>query len=428
MAPKKTNIKIKHSKFNLYNKKKSKARRALKIVVTVLVVCGLGVLGYGLGKPLLKYIQDKDQNSSQSGSATSELISSIMNSQNEESSDSSVLVSTNNPADSSSENSSDTSQPQPQITDKIYYLPDDAAASESTLTAALADAKNSGCSVVAVTLKDTIGHLLYQTDIAGVKDTEVVTGTLTASQIAAQINKEGFVPAVRINTLMDQLGSVYVKGNYRIADAQGGGSWHDNRVEKGGKVWMSPFKSEASQYIGNITDELSKAGFKHIICTNTRYPAFHSVDITTYLSDLPLSDSAKRTEALWSVVNAAKGSAESNGAEIWLEMSGTNLIAENKDCTDAELTADKEKLNTVKIAVNYDITDKLFSTSNTSDTSNTSEDVNASVDYKNAKVFAEKAHAALGGAPFAVRLPQELSGQALEDATKAFTEDGIAIL
>ena len=73
MAPKKTNIKIKRSKINLYNKKKSKRRQALTIIITVVVVCGLGVLGYGLGKPLLKYIQDRG-NSSQTDSDTSALL------------------------------------------------------------------------------------------------------------------------------------------------------------------------------------------------------------------------------------------------------------------------------------------------------------------------------------------------------------------
>lgn len=422
MAPKKTNIKIKRSKINLYNKKKSKARRALKIVITVVALCGLGVLGYGLGKPLIKYISEKNQNSSQSGSTTSELMSSIINSQDAETSNVSAVDTTSDTTDITSSAVDDTSQPQAQLSDKIYYLPDDAAKNETTLSAAITAAKNSGCSTVAVTLKDTAGALLYKTNIAGVKDTEVVTGTLTASQIAEKISKEGLTPAAKINTLMDKTGALYIEGNYELSPSQGGGCWLDNTQSNGGKPWLSPFNQKAVQYIGDLTSELSKAGFKYVICANTRYPAFHSVDITTYLNHLPLSDSAKRAEALWNIVDAAKNSAESNGAEILLEISGTSLIAETKDCTDAELTSDKEKLKTVKITVNYDVTGEVTTTSDTSS------NANESADYKNAKNFAAKAKAALGDAEFSVRLPQTLTGQSLEDVTKALSEAGITVI
>lgn len=452
MPPKKTNIKIKRSKFNLYNKKKSKTRRALTIIITVVAICGLGVLGYGLGKPLLKYIQEKENNVS-SGDVSA-IISSIIDSVNAEMS--SNGSETSGEAAVSTDNTSDT-PPDTETIEKMYVLPDDAALNANSLKAALDDAKNSGCSVVAVTLKNTTGQLLYKTTIADVKDTDAVTGTLSAAQIAAQISKEGFVPAVRINTLMDRLGAVYVKGNYRIAESMGGGTWLDNRVENGGKVWMSPFNSESVNYISNITDELSKAGFKHIICVNTRYPSFYSSDITKYLSDLPLTDSAKRVAALWNIVDASKTAAEKNGASAWIEISGASLIAENNDCTDAELIADKEKLKTVNIAVIYDIgavpasagsttstasttSSAAASTPTESSAAETSSDVSVSVranstnpsnansDYNTAKDFITKAKTALGGAEFAVRLPNTLTGVALENVTKAFTEAGIKII
>lgn len=457
MPPKKTNIKIKRSKFNLYNKKKSKARRALTIIITIFAVCGLGVLGYGLGKPLLKYLEEKGNNVS-SGEVSS-IISSIIESVNSEISSnenqsnvSTVFTSTDNTGEN---------DPDPAVIEKMYILPDNAALNENSLKAALDEAKKSGCSVVAVTLKNTTGQLLYKTSIAEVKDTDAVTGTLTAAQISAQIGKEGFIPAVRINTLMDRLGSVYINGNYRIAESAGGGTWLDNRVENGGKVWMSPFKSESVKYISNITDELTKAGFKHIICVNTRYPAFYKLDITKYLSDIPLENSAKRVEALWKIVDAAKSAAEKNSANAWIEISGSNLIAENKDCTDAELALNKQNLKNVNIAVKYDLNPQAVpastsaaapATSQTSsapassestpsevpnDTSsaarasvrsNNSNTANENNEYTAAKSFIEKAKTALGGAEFSVILPDTLNGAALENVTKAFTEAGIKII
>lgn len=426
MAPKKTNIKIKHSKFNLYNKKKSKARRALKVILTVVVVCGLGVLGYGLGKPILKYFRERGENSSNADSETSALLSSIMNPESSDGADGEVS------SGGSASTSGGGEQPSPQSGEKVYYLPDNAASSNASLSSALAAAKNSGCSVVAVTLKDTSGFLLYKSSYEKVKDTETVTGTLSAAQIASAISREGFTPAARINTLMDKTGSVYVGGNYLVGDPNGTAGWHDNRPENGGKPWMSPFKEQSKSYIEYIANELSAAGFKRIICVNTRYPAFHNSDISSFLSGLPLKDSAKRTAALWDIVNSAKTGADKNGAELWVEISGANLIAEKRDCTDAELITDKTKLKTVKTIVIYDVKSAAngSNTANTSNTSNTSGASSAAApsDYDTAKDFAAKAKSAMGGAEFGVRLPQSLTGKALEDVTRALSEAGITII
>lgn len=439
MAPKKTNIKIKRSKFNLYNKKKSKARRVFKIILSVVVVCGLGVLGYGLGKPLLKYFRERGQNVSTLESDASALLSSIMNAGSTDNTGGTAS------ADGSSGGSGTGQQPPaPQSGEKVCYLPDNAAADMSTLSAALSAAKNSGCSVVAVTLKDTAGFLYYKTSYAGVKDTAAVKGSLSAQQIAAEISKAGFTPAARINTLMDRTSSVFAGANYQLGDPDGMGTWLDNRADNGGKPWMSPFRPQAAAYIEHIAGELSGAGFKRVICVNTRYPAFHGSDISTYLSKLPLSDSAKRVEALWNIVDAAKKGADKSGAELWLEISGTSLAADAHSGTDAELAADKTKLRNVNIVVNYDIVEPSVSSSTGSATSTTaaatpagsaasgSAGSNASrsahqSDYQTAKMFISKAQSALGGAAFSVRLPQTLTGKALEDVTRAFTEAGVPV-
>lgn len=473
MAPKKTNIKIKRSKFNLYNKKKSKARRALKIVVTVVIICGLGVLGYGLGKPLIKYLQGR--NTSQPESETSALLSSIINSGN--------MVSTVVSSSDVSSSEEETSKPEPvPQAPKIYYLSDNAVSSEENLAAALAAAKNSGCSVVAVTLKDTSGYLLYKSSLASVKDTEINAGTLSASQISAAISKEGLTPAARINTLMDKTAPACMEGGFKFAPDQGGYSWHDNKPEKGGKMWLSPFSENTVKYIGEVSEELSKSGFKHIICANTRFPGFHTVDVSTYLTHLPLNDSAKRSEALRNVLDSAKSGAEKNGAKLIIEVSASSVMATNKSCSDAEFISDIEKLNGVSIIVNYDITKKAAAsqTPTTSTASGTSSGTapqttvtstvsvtanaasgttssannsaatsggtasspsftatpgavvkvvpNGTTEYEMAKKFAAAAKTAFGNASFSVRLPQTLTGTSREDVAKALTEADITVI
>ncbi|MDE7362714.1 MAG: hypothetical protein K2N38_12365 [Oscillospiraceae bacterium] len=345
MAQKKTNIKIKHRKFNLYNKKKSKARQALTVILTIFAACALGVVGYGIGKPVLEYFQNKGQYTSDpSDSSDSGFVT--------DSTGSSDGSETSEPSSSSTDSSTEPSVvDEPHILDAMYFLPESAAANSTSLNSAIAAAKNAGHTVVAVTLKDQTGHFLYKTDIAGVKDTDSITGTLTAAQISDIITKAGLTPAAKISTLMDRTNPNRVDGGYELAT--GDGYWLDNAPTKGGKPWLSPFKTETAAFMTNITNELTAAGFEYIICADTRYPAFHTVDISTYLKNLPLSDAAKRASALWTVLDAVNSAASGKDAQMWIEISSASLLAENKSCTDAEIIADKAKTGESRIIIDY---------------------------------------------------------------------------
>lgn len=403
MGQKKTNIKIKHHKYNLYNKKKNKARQVLTIILTIAAACALGIVGYGVGKPLLNYFQNREHNpvSDDSSDTISNIISEMISSE-----ESSVASSVESSAAVSSEStSSNTSEPVQNVKEKMYFLPENAAASSDSLKSALAAAKNTGCNTTVITLKDEEGLILYKSNIAALRDGNTISGTLTAQQICSIISDAGFTPAAKISTLKDKSSMSRVDGSYMIV---GGGGWMDDYPDKGGKPWMSPFSNETINFISSITEELSAAGFKSIICQNTMYPAFHSIDITTYLSDLPLTDSSKRAAALWNVVDAARKGAEKNDASLWLEMDGAALLNTEKLSTNAELALDTAKLGRSKLIVNY-----------TPDKTNTDT-------YKSAKNFASNLIKAVNGAEVAVSI-NSLSGSALENAEKAFSEADIQV-
>lgn len=394
LKKKKNAIKIKRSKVNLYNKRKSKKKQVLTIVITVIAACALGVLGFGLGKPLLEYFSGKSNISDNS--------SAWAPSESEESSSEASLES------SSGTSSEPLPEPLPEMTD-IYFLPEDAALSTASLNSALAAAKTAGAKTVAVMLKNETGNFLYNSAIKSLASRDIITGTLSAEQICKAIKDAGFVPAAKISTLKDRLCGYkdVTDGGYRIAGS--GVTWHDDRDEKGGKPWLSPFKTQTLQFIGEITEELSAAGFRHIIAVNTMFPKFHREDISTYLSDLPLSDNKARLEALGNAVNSAKAGAEKNGAALWLEISGESVIAKNKLCTDAEICADSETMSAVKIIVDYTPSEA------------------ASEVYSKAKEFAAKLKTALGSAEFYVVINGGYSDAVISDVRKAFSEDKIEV-
>lgn len=392
---KKTNIKIKRSKVNLYSKRKNKRKKVLTIVITVVAACALGVLGFGLGKPLVEFFNNRNNSSLTSESAWTPPSSEEVSSESE--------------APVSSEESSEAPiEPVRKMTD-VYFLPEDAALSSASLNSALAAAKAAGAGTVAVTLKNETGNFLYKSEIKSLENNDVITGTLSAEQICKAISDAGFIPAAKISTLKDKLcGSRYVTdGGYRITGS--GLTWHDNRVDKGGKPWLSPFRTQTLQFMGEITEELSAAGFKNIIAVNTMFPLFHRDDIVNYLSDLPLSDNKARLDALWDVLDSAKAGAEKNGAEIWVELAGENVIAQNRLCTDAELISSAEKLSEIKLIIDYTPT------------------ASATEAYTNAKDFAGKLKTALGDAEFYVVIKGGYSETALSDIKKAFSETEISV-
>lgn len=408
MKQKKTKIKIKRSKVNLYNKKKSKTRRTLSIVITIAAACILGVVGYGIGKPVMDYLNNRNLPISDSSdpwnSDNSDDSGNTGNSDDSQSSDNSSGSENTSGEQSSSDTQTSTPSVPVSSDTRMYVLPADAAVSSASLNSALAAAKESGCGVAVVTLKVNSGDLLYKSDIPVVKDSEIIKGSLSAAQICGIITSAGLTPAARISTLMD---SEYPKfaGGYMIV---GGGAWLDDYPDHGGKRWLSPFDKAALDYIGKMCGELSEAGFKHIICADTMYPTFHKVDLTTHLSDLPLSSSSKRTEALRGVVTSAKTEAEKNGCSVWLEFSESGLLAEDKTGTDAEILLDMSGLSDVGLIAKYS--------------------VSAENAYQNAKDFAAALKSGASGADnTAVLIGAGISESARAEAQKAFTEAGVAV-
>lgn len=393
---KKTKIKVKRSKINIYNKRKNKTKRTVSLIVTIVLACVLAVVGYGVGVPIVNYMKEKKAQTDSSSNNSADSAPQSGEDANSGITSSAIPVSS----------TGETSEPEPVEEDiRMYVLPITAAASTEALNSALAVAKEAGYNCAAVTLKDDTGVLHYKSEISRIKDwNKINTGTLSAQQICDIITKAGLTPAARIHTLKD-ITAPGLFGTYAFPD---GGMWLDNAPELGGKPWLSPFEEASGTYIGEITEELCAAGFKNIVCVDTRFPAFHLVDFD-YLSHLPLNDNAKRCEALWNVIDKAKAGASKNGAKLWVEMSGTNLLSDDKSSLDSELAFDKEKLKGVAIVARYTAI------------------ADVSKVYSDAKTFAENVKSAADGAELVVMTDETLKGSALADAQRAFTEAGLEV-
>ncbi len=337
MNNKRTRIKIKKSKVNIYNKRKNKIGQTMTLVVTIALACILAVVGYGIGKPIMKYFADKNNSSDNSG-GSSQSIPQENSSEISNSSDNSGA-------------SSDISEPvKDNKTPGMYLLPIDAVQSAETLKSALTQAKNLGYSQVAVTLKDDTGALLYQSGIDRIKNkTEINTGALTAQQIYSAIAESGMTAAVRISTLKDRL-APYHFASYTLED---GIIWLDNTAQAGGKPWLNPFESAAADYIGELVGELSAAGFRKIICADVIFPPFAGYDKDTWLKHMDLRNEQNRSEALWSVLDSAAAAAAENDAAVWVEIQGGSLFDDDRLSTTAEISYNAEKFSQLPLVVVY---------------------------------------------------------------------------
>lgn len=388
------NIKIKHRKYSLYQRKKSKTRKVLTVLLMIVLIAGLCVLGYGLGRPLLDYFNNKG-NESETSSAWTPPTGETSGASSDGSSD---VQQTSEP---------ETSEPaQESGTPSVFILPESAVLSSESLNGALAAAKNSGCTDILVTLKDEAGYFLYKTSVSGVPE-EQMTGSLTAQQISSIITKAGFVPRARINTLLDRTSLTYDGSNicYMIAD---GGVWHDYYVDRGGKSWLSPFEQNTAKYLSAITAELANSGFGYIALANTRYPTFNTQDYSNFLRQLSISDDTARQNALWTVIAACNSAAKASGAEISLEMTSDELFSEDRSLTNGEPAASKNKLKAVTLLLDY-----------TPD---------GTAGYANARTFISKMSALYPEQKFAVRLTGSgFSSDALQQVRKAFSDTDIAV-
>ncbi|MBD5081175.1 MAG: hypothetical protein HDT44_05345 [Ruminococcaceae bacterium] len=262
---KKKNIKIKRSKGRLYKKKRSPVRTAIETIVLVTLAGGLIYVGYTAAGPLINYIQSGGSSGTVTSWTPDESGTGGNNSDPE------------NPAvDTSLEI---TTQPQEASSLGTYLISQSALKSKEALNSALDSAKNSGFGIVLIPLKDDSGAILYKSQIDYITNVkELVTGTLSAKDIADAVKAKGLVPKAVIPTLLDKTSPDYVNDTgYYFADSPEI-SWYDASPDNGGKRWIDPFRAGSKKYYSDMVKELKDAGFEEIALSELRYPDLHDSD------------------------------------------------------------------------------------------------------------------------------------------------------
>jgi hypothetical protein len=216
-----------------------------------------------------------------------------------------------------------------------YAIPVSALSSKETLAGFAADAQNSGFTAVVVPLKLKGGEVTYLTQAEMAISANIVTGTMTAKEIADTITEAGLTPICTINLLEDNTSFTGYRGVYKFASDNS--RWYDNNPANGGKSWISPFDNDAKEYLKTISSEVSSAGFKNVIFDGLVFPPFRNSDLGYIGSIVSSPDRYKALIAIWESVSAA---VTDNGATPMLMIPAETAAADTAEILHPNLLED----------------------------------------------------------------------------------------
>lgn len=286
--------------------------KALSVGLTVLLIGGIGFIGYSVAEPVFKYTKKKgDAPEPPPTAASSELL---------EPTSSAPKI---QPGDPSAETGTVAQPDYKAAVIKTSDLTDKAA-----LKAAI-ERIPSGQKVeyVEIPLKTQGGKIWYTSSVYYATQSGAIQNYINLSDIIDTVKAAGYHPAALISTFNDNiLPKTDGSAGFKTADA--GDQWIDNTPEAGGKPWTSPYSSTAVNYIGDIVTEAAEAGFEKIICSDISYPPFRPSDLALLPPELK---EPSRFQALTSAANLFYDRAVRANSTMAVEVSATDILKDNAD-------------------------------------------------------------------------------------------------
>lgn len=301
---------------NSYEKKK-RLKRALHILLGLIVIAALVFVGYSVGKPILNYLNKENENTDNveepwTPPALTTEVTETTNINTDSSNDSIEQDETVTSSDNIMNSSGLTA----------YMLSEDALSDPSQFSALLDQVKADGYTAVSVTLKAKGGKIYYSTASAMAKsDENAVVGNMPVQQIAYLIKNSGLKMIAELNILEDnnRYGE-YRDGSYHALD---GSTWLDTAADKGGKPWLSPFDDDTKEMVKFLADEVSAAEFDYIVVSGLTFPSFRNSDLNL------LGDSVKdpnRYKALIELANIVQTAANEHNTKTFIRINAADII------------------------------------------------------------------------------------------------------
>ncbi len=312
---------------------KSPVSKAFSVGLTVILIGGIGFIGYSVAEPLVNYSKKKGD-------------SSITVSESE---DPSAIEFT-----SSSEGmtSPTESAVQPTISAEEYRAfalsANDIADTQSLELALHRVPAGQNIEYIEVPLKLSGGKLTYASSVLMADQLQGLQHMIKLSDIVTAVTKAGYKPVAVVSTFNDNLlPASYAGTGYVTADT--GEQWNDNDPAAGGKPWTTPYSETTRSYIADILSEAAGAGFEKVVCTDMIYPYFRASDLE--MLD-PVLSGSDRYQAMTMAANMFNERILTNGSTMMLEVAATDILKNNDDVISQPMV-----LNVQSIILNINIDD-----------------------------------------------------------------------
>ncbi len=300
---------------NSYEKKK-RLKRALRVLLGLIVIAALVFVGYSVGKPILNYLNKENENTDNVKEPwTPPAVTSEVAETSDTNEDSTEVTAESSETVTSNEIINSTGL-------TAYMLSEDALSDPSQFSALLDQVKADGYTAVSVTLKAKGGKIYYSTASTMAKsDENAVVGNMPIQQIASLIKNSGLKMIAELNILEDnnRYGE-YRDGSYHALD---GSTWLDTAADKGGKPWLSPFDDDTKEMVRYMANEVSAAGFDYITVSGLTFPTFRNSDLNL------LGDTVKdanRYKALIELANIVQTAANEHNTKTFIRTNAADII------------------------------------------------------------------------------------------------------
>ena len=316
---------------------KTPMAKALSVALTILLIGGIGFIGYSVAEPIVNYTKKKGDDTAASTDATQDEIAAT---------------------EPLSVPSSEVTVREPAEYKAVAFRVGDILNTD-TLKAAI-DRIPSGPDIeyIEIPLKISGGNIYYSSSVMYAVNSGAVQNMISLADVTGIIKSAGYRPAAVISTFNDnKIPAIDPTAGYVTYNT--GEQWIDNDISAGGKPWMTPYSSVAVNYIADIVTEVSSAGFEKVICSDMVFPNFRRSDLELLPEEL---SSKKRFQALTSAANLFYDRAVMNGASMSIEISASDLLRDN-----ADILSEPLYLNVRSVIVDIDI-DEISSGVNTDTT------------------------------------------------------------
>ena len=165
---------------------------------------------------------------------------------------------------------------------RATYLPNDILDDISKLNDFLDTAKENGFNSVMVDFKTQEGVLTYNSNLMNYSGAEKYVEI--DSSIIERIKLDGFLLLGRIycfeDTSAPQRLNAYVYENVEKTRI-----WFDDSAITGGKVWLDPTNSKATNYIASVIDEVTSLGVDCVYLDSVQFPESRPGAVPVYTED-----------------------------------------------------------------------------------------------------------------------------------------------